>query len=111
MTNEKITKDDEMARLFIIDKYNLRKDLDLWTIRNNYELCKEYNAYLAGLEAGRQQQSGIGWIDTAHIEIKLHDIVESIKKQLDAMLQELLGGNNKEVLEWQKNLRMNSQIY
>lgn len=66
-------------------------------ISRNYIHCKtctRLDDFLAGLKVGRQQQSGIGWIDTAHIEIKLHDAVESIKKQLDILLQEVLGGNN-----------------
>lgn len=89
MTDEKMA--DEYASKYGDD--NTIKFMDgcvnLWPIRR----C----SFLDGLKAGRQQQSGIGWIDTAHIEIKLHDAVESIKKQLDVMLQELLGGNNKEV--------------
>ena len=71
-------------------------------VSRNYAHCKtctRLDDFLAGLKVGRQQQSGIGWIDTAHIEIRLHDTVENIKKQLDVMLQEILGGNNKEVKE------------
>lgn len=41
--------DEELARLFIIDKYDLRKDLGILAIKTNWELCGEYNAYLAGL--------------------------------------------------------------
>lgn len=66
-------------------------------ISRNYIHCKtctRLDDFLAGLKVGRQQQSDIGWI-----EIKLHDVVESIKKQLDVMLQEILGGNDKEVEE------------
>ena len=45
--------DEEMARLFIINKYDLRKDLEIWAIKNNCELSKEYYAYIAGLKAGK----------------------------------------------------------
>lgn len=57
------------------------------------EFFEKMQAFLAGLKACRQGQSGIGWIDTAHIEVKLHDAVENIKKQLDSIAQEILGGN------------------
>lgn len=66
-------------------------------ISRNYIHCKtctRLDDFLAGLKVGRQQQSGIGWIDTAHIEVKLHDAVENIKKQLDSIAQEILGGNH-----------------
>lgn len=69
-------------------------------VSRNYIHCKtctRLDDFLAGLKAGRQQQSDNMYI--AHIEIRLHDAVESIKKQLDVMLQEILGGNNKEVEE------------
>lgn len=42
MTDEKIIKDDEMVRLFIIDKYNLRKDLGIikaWYYNGAYHAC------------------------------------------------------------------------
>ena len=48
-------KDEEMARLFIINKYDLRKDLQVWEIKNNLELCGEYHSFLEGLKAGRTQ--------------------------------------------------------
>lgn len=47
--------DEEMARLFIINKYDLRKDLQIWEIKKNLELSGEYQAFLAGLKAGRPQ--------------------------------------------------------
>lgn len=88
MIDEKMV--DEYA-----DNYDImNKDLSPKSPRHIVKEC-----FLAGLKIGRQQQSGVGWIDTAHIEINLHDAVENIKKQLDAMLQEILGGNDKEVEE------------
>lgn len=69
-------------------------------VSRNYVHCKtctRLDDFLAGLKAGRQQQTDT--THTARIEIRLHDTVENIKKQLDTMLQEILGGDNKEVEE------------
>lgn len=83
--------DEEMAEAYT-SEHGFGSDCNnIDSVDANREMVK---AYLAGLKVGRQQQSGIGWIDTAHIEIKLHDAVENIKKQLDVLLQEVLGGNN-----------------
>jgi len=83
--------DEEIAEEYICNG-KCQDDID-----RNYVHCKtctRLNDFLAGLKAGRQGQSGIGWIDTAHIEVKLHDAVENIKKQLDSIAQEILGGNH-----------------
>ncbi len=42
MTNE------ENARLFLIEKYGLREDLEIWRIKQDEELSREFFAYIAG---------------------------------------------------------------
>ena len=48
--------DEEMARLFIIDEYGLRKDLEIWRIKQNEDLSRDFYAFIAGLEAGRPKR-------------------------------------------------------
>lgn len=45
--------DEEMARLYLIEKYGLRKDLEIERIQHSVCLSLEFYTYLAGLKAGR----------------------------------------------------------
>lgn len=45
--------DEEMARAYIIEIYDLRKDLELWRIKRDNEWRMVFNAFLAGLKAGK----------------------------------------------------------
>lgn len=47
--------DEEMAKAYIVEKYALRKDLEIWRIEQDDELSKEFYGYIAGLKAGREQ--------------------------------------------------------
>ena len=42
-----------MARAYIIEIYDLRKDLELWRIKRDNEWRIAFNAFLAGLKAGK----------------------------------------------------------
>lgn len=42
-----------MARTYIIEIYDLRKDLELWRIKRDNEWRMVFNAFLAGLKAGK----------------------------------------------------------
>lgn len=42
-----------MARAYIIEIYDLRKDLEIWRIKKDNEWRMVFNAFLAGLKAGR----------------------------------------------------------
>lgn len=46
--------DEEMARAYIIEIYDLRKDLELWRIKRDNEWRMVFNAFLAGLKAGKE---------------------------------------------------------
>lgn len=45
--------DEEMARAYIIKIYDLRKDLEPWRIKKDNEWRMVFNAFLAGLKAGK----------------------------------------------------------
>lgn len=45
--------DEEMVRLYLIEKYGLRKDIEIERIQHSI-LSIEYSTYLAGLKAGEK---------------------------------------------------------
>lgn len=48
-----MTDEEEMARLYLIEKYGLRKDLEIERIQHNV-LSLEFYTYIAGLKAGEK---------------------------------------------------------
>jgi len=48
-----VTDEEEMARQYLIEKYGLRKDLEIERIQHT-PLCIEFYTYLEGLKAGEK---------------------------------------------------------
>lgn len=56
--------DEEMARLYLIEKYGLRKDIEIERIQHGI-LSLEYSTYLAGLKAGKDNDAPTMWHSVA----------------------------------------------
>lgn len=85
--------DEEMARAYIIKIYDLRKDLEIWRIKKDNEWRMVFNAFLAGLKAGKDINVLTKWHKVADGDLPKE--TEFIESDVLLLLVQLKGTEHK----------------